>query len=99
MNRLFDSFWRVNLSPWAPLERGVAEAFTPRVNVSETDKEIKVSAELPGLDENDIDVSLTRDALTIKGEKKEEKEEKEPATAAWNVHMVRSPDPFRFLLM
>jgi HSP20 family protein len=77
MNRLFDSFFGgVNLSPWAPLERGVAEAFTPRVNVSETDKEIKISAELPGLDENDLDVSLTRDALTIKGEKKEEKEEK-----------------------
>jgi HSP20 family protein len=44
--------------------------------VSETDKEIKVSAELPGMDDKDIDVSLTRDALTIKGEKKEEKEDK-----------------------
>ena len=42
----------------------------------DTDKEIKISAELPGLDEKDIEISLTRDALTIKGEKREEKEEK-----------------------
>lgn len=77
MNRLFDGFLGGStLSQWAPFERGGAEAFQPRVDVSETDSEIKVSAELPGLDENDIDVSLTRDTLTIKGEKKEEKEEK-----------------------
>jgi len=77
MNQLFDNFFGgFSLSPWAPLERGMAQTFTPRVDVSETDKEIKVSAELPGMEEKDIDVSLTRDALTIKGEKKEEKEEK-----------------------
>jgi HSP20 family protein len=77
MNRLFDNFFGgTTMSPWAPFERGTAETFNPRVNVSETDKEIKVSAELPGMDENDIDVSLTRDTLTIKGEKKEEKEDK-----------------------
>ena len=52
------------------------ETFTPRIDVVDTDKEIKVSAELPGLDEKDIDVSLTKESLTIKGEKREEKEEK-----------------------
>lgn len=52
------------------------EVFTPRIDVIDTDKEIRVSAELPGLDEKDIDVSLTKESLTIKGEKKEEKEEK-----------------------
>jgi HSP20 family protein len=46
------------------------------VDVSETDDEIKVSAELPGLGDEDIDVSLSNDVLTIRGEKKEEKEEK-----------------------
>jgi HSP20 family protein len=77
MNKLADDlFGGFNLSPRAPLERGLATTFTPRVDVSETDKEIKVSAELPGMDEKDIDVSLARDTLTIKGEKKEEKEEK-----------------------
>jgi len=53
-----------------------SDAFVPQVDVVDTDKEIRVSAELPGLDEKDIEVSLTREALTIKGEKREEKEEK-----------------------
>jgi HSP20 family protein len=50
--------------------------FTPRVDVSESDNEVKVVAELPGLDEKDIDVSLSDDMLTIKGEKKHEKEQR-----------------------
>lgn len=53
-----------------------SDAFVPQVDVVDTDKEIKVSAELPGLDEKDIEVSLTREGLTIRGEKKEEKEER-----------------------
>ena len=77
MNKLFDDFFGgFEVSPWAPVERILAGAYTPHVDVSETDKEIKVSAELPGMDEKDIDVSLTRDTLTIKGEKKEELENK-----------------------
>ncbi|KJR41074.1 heat shock protein Hsp20 [Candidatus Magnetoovum chiemensis] len=50
--------------------------FSPKVDVVETDKEFNISVELPGIDEKDIDVSLTKDSLTIKGEKKEEKEDK-----------------------
>ena len=77
MNRLFDNFFGgFGLSSWAPLEGSSVPAFTPRVDVSETEKEIKVSAELPGMEEKDIDLSLTREALTIKGEKKGEAEEK-----------------------
>jgi HSP20 family protein len=49
-------------------------SFNPDVEVSENDKEIKVTAELAGLDEKDIDISFTDDTLTISGEKKEEKE-------------------------
>lgn len=76
MNRLFENFFGgSDLPSWSPLERRVS-TFTPRIDVSETDKEIRISAELPGMDEKDIDVSLTRDSLTIRGEKKEEKEEK-----------------------
>jgi len=51
--------------------------FMPRMDISENDKAIKVTAELPGMDENDIDITLTQNSLTIKGEKKEETEEKE----------------------
>ncbi|MFZ5998454.1 MAG: Hsp20/alpha crystallin family protein [Nitrospirota bacterium] len=73
MNDLFDNFFRS--FDFAPFGSRMGE-FTPRVDVSETDKEIKVSAELPGMDEKDIEVTLNKDSLTIKGEKKEEKEDK-----------------------
>jgi HSP20 family protein len=76
MNRMFDSVFRgTGLKPFgASLETW--DAFSPRVDVTETDQEIKVSAELPGLDEQDIDVGLTRNVLTINGQKRQEREEK-----------------------
>ena len=49
----------------------------PAVDVSEKDKEFEIMAELPGLDEKDVEVKLANGNLTIKGEKKEEKEERE----------------------
>lgn len=60
-----------------PFRRSDFEAtdFTPRVDVKETEKEMTVSVELPGMDEKDVEVLVTNDFLTIKGEKKEEKEE------------------------
>jgi len=74
MNELFDHFFRgVEAEPFS--ERG--GRFTPAVDVAESDKEFAVTAELPGLDEKDLDISVTRDALTIRGEKKEEHEEKD----------------------
>lgn len=48
---------------------------SPKVDVNETDKHIRVSVELPGMKEKDIDVSLNRDSLMISGEKKQEIEE------------------------
>jgi len=73
MNRLFDDFNRgFSLEPFESKFAG----FSPRVDVSETDKEIKITAELPGMDDKDIDISLNKDTLTIKGEKREEKEDK-----------------------
>lgn len=77
MNRLFDDFF--SDFPLAPRwgERGLAAVgFSPRVDVSETDKEIKVSAELPGMDEKDIAVEMDDAAVTIRGERKVEKEDK-----------------------
>ena len=50
---------------------------TPALEVAETDKEVVVRAELPGLDEKDFEVTLAGDVLTIKGEKKAEHEEKD----------------------
>jgi HSP20 family protein len=72
MDRLMEDFFgRFETQPFARK----AEAFTPHMDVVDSEKEIQVSAELPGMDEKDIDVSITREALTIRGEKKEEKEE------------------------
>ena len=76
MNRLFDDFFTgTGLKPWAE-EMEALGAFNPQVSMTEDDKSITVSAELPGMDEKDIDISLSKDSLTIKGEKKEENEQK-----------------------
>lgn len=50
--------------------------FVMRSNVSETDKEIRITAELPGITEEDVEISVTGNRITIKGEKKSEDEEK-----------------------
>ena len=49
----------------------------PQIDVSESEHEIHVTAELPGLDEKDVEVILTNDMLTIHGEKKAEREQKD----------------------
>ena len=76
MNQLFDDFFgRSWMEPFGAFREGW-DAFSPRMDVAESDTEIVVSAELPGLDEEDIDVSLSRGMLTISGEKRQGKEEK-----------------------
>ena len=49
---------------------------TPTIDVEETDRELVVTAELPGLDDKDFEVTITGDMLTIKGEKKAEHEQR-----------------------
>jgi len=53
-----------------------AGSFAVRSNVSETDHAICITAELPGVELDDIDVSVSGNRITVKGEKKSEKEEK-----------------------
>lgn len=82
-DRLFDDFfrsfrwpmaeWR---SPWG-LTTDVFGTDWPRVDMDETDEEIRITAELPGVDKDNIDVSVTDDRITISGEKKEQEEKKE----------------------
>lgn len=73
MNRLFDSFF----NEFAPmkLDTGWSE-FYPTVDIKENEKEVKIEAELPGMDEKDIDIRISGNVLTLKGEKKQEREER-----------------------
>lgn len=75
MNRLFDRFFGRDIME--PFYEEWFQSAYPQLDIKETDKDVKVSVELPGMDEKDIQVSMTGNSLTIKGEKKEEKEEKE----------------------
>ncbi|MEJ5258751.1 MAG: Hsp20/alpha crystallin family protein [Anaerohalosphaeraceae bacterium] len=76
MSRLFDDFFSdFGLQPWKGWT-GFDGGFYPRMDVAETDKEITITAELPGIDQKDIEISLTDGVLTLKGEKKQSSEEK-----------------------
>lgn len=79
INRLFDDFFRdFDTAPGWPLAgRQAGHAFSPAVNVAESEKEVTVTAELPGMDEKDVTVELHDDVLSIRGEKKTEHEEKD----------------------
>lgn len=91
MNRLFDDFFRGSAMEWPATWDTEFSAYTPRVDMSESEKEVIVTAELPGLTEKDVEVTVTEDTLTISGEKKEEKEEK----AKGYYRMERSYGSFR----
>jgi HSP20 family protein len=75
MNRLFDEFFGSFDQPVVFFESSELSAFTPKIDVKETEKEILVTAELPGMEEKDVSVTLVNDSLTIFGEKSEEKKE------------------------
>jgi HSP20 family protein len=74
VDRMFDDFFTGfrDLRSLAPLSQPI----TPVVDINENDKEIVVTAELPGLDEKDFEVTMSGDILTIQGEKKAEREQK-----------------------
>lgn len=74
MNRLFDDAFRGFGGQATPTQQRSGGVMEARMNVSETDKEFRISAELPGVDEKDVDVTLDGDLLTIRGEKKFEQE-------------------------
>lgn len=76
MNRLFDDVFR-DLGP-VDFERfGNRPLGWPSLEVNESDQEVKIVAELPGLEEKDVQVELTNGVLTIKGEKRAETEDKD----------------------
>ncbi len=76
LNRVFEDFWGRFDSPFD----GSLPAAGPRTDISETDDAMLVSVDLPGLDDDDVEVNVTEDMLTIRGER-EEKTEKEGFTS------------------
>src|SRR5215468_9052394 len=73
INQLFDDVWRGFDVP--AFTGGGESRLRPRIDVAEADGEIQVAAELPGLDDKDVEVTLTDGVLTIGGEKKSERKE------------------------
>ncbi|WP_272001854.1 Hsp20/alpha crystallin family protein [Roseovarius sp. ZX-A-9] len=67
LNRVFEDFWRHFDDPFG----ATLAAGTPRTDISETDDAMLVSVDLPGLDDKDIEVNVTDDMLTIRGEREE----------------------------
>ena len=79
MDRLWDYYYGSGRRGLQPLQ---AE-FAPAVDVKETAEAFVVKAEVPGMDAKEINIAVTGDILTIRGEKKSEREEKEE-----NYHLV-----------
>ncbi|MDR3487501.1 MAG: Hsp20/alpha crystallin family protein [Bradyrhizobium sp.] len=78
VNRAFDDFLRMMPVPFAGLPRAfLVDGQAIRADVVEDDKEIRVTAELPGLDDRDIDIRIGDGMLTISGEKKIDREANE----------------------
>ena len=73
MNRMLDSFFEepiANLAAHSPRSN-----YLPSIDFSETEKEFTLSADLPGMEEKDIEISLSKNILTIRGNREEVKEE------------------------
>lgn len=75
MNRVFDDFFR-DLDMRLPLMGGTNGNW-PHIEVSETDKQVSVTAELPGLEEKDVELLLQDGMLTLRGEKRSETDDKD----------------------
>lgn len=77
MDRLFGSMWSDGLGSGMLPDAAQSGEIMPQLDVIEDDKGFRVQADLPGMDEKDVEVTLSDRILTIRGEKKAEKETKE----------------------
>lgn len=73
INRMFDDALR----GFPPSLAGMDKVLSPALDVKETDQGLEVSAELPGVEEKDLDVSIAEGLLTIKAEKRQEQKKEE----------------------
>jgi HSP20 family protein len=78
INHALEDFWRTFENPMMQaLQPGMGDVDIPRVDVRDRDREVEVVAELPGMDEDDVEVSVADGALVIRGEKESEAEERD----------------------
>lgn len=77
MDRLFEDFWGGDAPAVFNRDNGI---FAAKVDVAEDDKAFRVTADLPGFEEKDVEVTLSDGVLSIRGEKKAEREEKDEKT-------------------
>jgi HSP20 family protein len=77
MDRLFDEMMNRPTRPFFAPDVWGREMVMPDIDEIEDEKAFLVTVELPGMDEKDVDVTLSGRLLTIRGEKKEEMEEEE----------------------
>ena len=76
LNRM-NRFFRESYNSEVPEEALTATSYAPPVDIYEDEHNIMLKLEVPGIDENDIDVRIENTTLTVHGERKMEKEEKE----------------------
>ncbi|MGH0032712.1 MAG: Hsp20/alpha crystallin family protein [Myxococcota bacterium] len=74
IDRLFDDFWRGFGAPLARRAEG-SDFAVPRMDVAETDEAFELHAEMPGLEEKDIEVSVEDGVLTVRGRREEKTDE------------------------
>lgn len=76
MERLFDRFLS---DPWSPGERGLfgrVGPWTPPVDITESEKQVVVRSEIPGVDPENLSITVSGDVLTLRGEKSDSSEQK-----------------------
>lgn len=74
LDRVFDNFFR-NAMTNIHMPMGSVTDMTVKMNISETDKNYTITADLPGLEQKDIDLTVDDGVLTLSGEKQQENEE------------------------
>ena len=89
VSRLFNEFLASSIVPEVlsdPLSQfgEKVSAFQPAVNVSKTSQFLRITVETPGMDERDIELSLTKEALTIRGERRQNVDEEEESVDSYS---------------
>lgn len=96
--QMMDDFWDTRpMLGLTQMDKPLA-GFQPRVNIKESENQVTVTAELPGMDEKDFEVSIDRSSLVLKGEKKYEEEKTQKGVtyfeSTYGSFMRRIPLPF-----